>query len=87
MLEIKQPNAEIKIIDFGLAKTFLPDATGSDWNNYDEFTEKVGTLCIVAPEVINGRFSGYKADVWWIGVTSYVFLSRKKLGIDKEINY
>ena len=30
MFEIKQPNAEINIIDFGLARTFLPDATGSD---------------------------------------------------------
>ena len=62
MFESNHPDAEIKIIDFGLATKFLPNK---------EITDKVGTLYTMAPEVIKGRYSD-QADAWSIGVIAYV---------------
>ena len=52
-------------------KKFLP--------SNEEFTEKVGTLYAMAPEVLNGRYSANTADLWTIGVISYALLSDQKL--------
>jgi serine/threonine protein kinase len=55
------PQAEIKLIDFGLSKRFGNEA----------ITDGVGTIYTMAPEVLKGKYST-QADLWSIGVIAYV---------------
>jgi len=57
---------DLKICDFGVADKFEGDATICD---------SAGTYHFFAPEACTGDdFCGYKADIWAIGVTLYVFV-------------
>jgi calcium-dependent protein kinase len=54
----------VKVADFGTAVQWDP-------NNKDYcFTEKVGTLIYMAPEVFMGRYNE-KCDIWSCGVMMY----------------
>lgn len=59
------PDAELKMIDFGLSKHFK---FGEVHN------EAVGTPYTVAPEVIRGKYDE-RCDIWAIGVIAYLLLS------------
>jgi len=69
MFESHHSDAEIKIIDFGLSKKYLPQE--------NVLNERVGTLYTMSPEVIRGIYTE-KADLWSIGVIAYMLLSNKK---------
>ncbi|XP_037539608.1 death-associated protein kinase 2 [Nematolebias whitei] len=56
----------IKIIDFGLAHKIVP---GADFKNI------FGTPEFVAPEIVNYEQLGLEADMWSIGVITYILLS------------
>jgi calcium-dependent protein kinase len=68
MFEDTTPNAELKLIDFGLANKFFNSS------NHAELGSFVGTPDYVAPEVLQGRY-GPKCDMWSVGVMMYVMLS------------
>jgi len=77
------PNAEIKIIDFGLSKKFLP---------HQKLKAGVGTIYTMAPEVLKKNYTS-KADVWSVGVLAYMLLSsqmpfygRKRREVVKKIS-
>ncbi|XP_012987160.1 death-associated protein kinase 2 isoform X2 [Esox lucius] len=57
----------IKIIDFGLAHKM--DQVGGDFKNI------FGTPEFVAPEIVNYEALGLEADMWSIGVITYILLS------------
>jgi len=59
------PQAEVKLIDFGLAKKY-----GLDESLYDA----VGTVYSMSPEVLRGEYTS-KVDVWSVGVLAYMLLS------------
>merc|ERR1719291_1124996 len=59
-------DAEIKVIDFGLAKTY---EVGSD----DRMRTKAGTPYYVAPQVLAGSYDE-KCDIWSCGVIAYILL-------------
>jgi len=69
MFESKNPDAEVKVIDFGLSKKYL--------GHNEVMHETVGTLYTMAPEVIQESYTA-KADMWSIGVIAYMLLSGKK---------
>ena len=69
MFESKEPNAEIKLIDFGLSKKVEGD------KKY--MTEGVGTIYTMAPQVLRGVYTS-QADLWSIGVITYMLLSNTK---------
>lgn len=58
---------EIKLIDFGLATKYPSD-------EYKVMTDKVGTLYSMAPQVLQGVYTG-KCNLWSVGVISYLLLS------------
>lgn len=58
---------EIKIIDFGCSKYFLPNEMKNDI---------VGTAYYVAPEVLNQEYNN-KCDLWSVGVIMYTLLNGK----------
>ena len=58
--------ADIKLFDFCISKMIKPGET---------FNECVGTIGYMAPEVLLGKKYSTSADVWSIGVISYLLLS------------
>jgi calcium-dependent protein kinase len=62
----KEPGAEIKIIDFGLATKFRHQADA-------ELHSVVGSPYFIAPEVLRGSY-GKECDVWSLGVIIYTLL-------------
>lgn len=83
MFESTEPDAQIKIIDFGLSKKYSAK---------QKMKIKRGTPYYVSPEVLNGAYDE-KCDIWAIGVLSYLLLtgqlpfyiqSNKKTNDDKK---
>ncbi|MED6259952.1 Death-associated protein kinase 2 [Ataeniobius toweri] len=66
LLDRSVPLPRIKIIDFGLAHKIEP---GVDFKNI------FGTPEFVAPEIVNYEQLGLEADMWSIGVITYILLS------------
>jgi len=62
-------NGTAKILDLGLSKDFQRQST-TDTRGY-----LVGTLHYVSPEQINGRVSGFEADIFSFGVILYEALT------------
>ncbi|XP_071356442.1 death-associated protein kinase 2 [Trachinotus anak] len=60
------PHPNIKLIDFGLAHHF---------HQGEEFRSSSGTPQYIAPEVINCEALSTAADMWSIGVITYILLS------------
>ncbi|EER94580.1 hypothetical protein BDA96_01G335800 [Sorghum bicolor] len=65
LLQDKDNDLSIKVIDFGLSVFFKPG---------EVFTETVGSPYYIAPEVLQKHY-GPEADVWTAGVILYVLLS------------
>lgn len=66
LFETSLPDAEIKLIDFGLSKKYIADSP--------RLYESVGTIYTIAPEVLEGEYTA-QADVWSLGVIAYMLLS------------
>jgi len=76
MFENKSPEAEIKVIDFGLSKKFATHKLGV-------MREGVGTLYSMAPQVLQGVYNS-QADMWSVGVISYMLLSSHRPFYNKK---
>jgi len=63
----KEYDSQIKLVDFGLSKTFGPGET---------CTEPFGTLCYVAPEILLQKPYDKSVDCWSFGIIIYLMLSR-----------
>lgn len=57
-------NWTVKVIDFGLARVY----------RHRKMTARVGTIYTMSPETIDGKYTS-KADLWSVGVCSYMLLS------------
>ncbi|CAD8134409.1 unnamed protein product [Paramecium octaurelia] len=66
LFSTKDPNAEPKLIDFGLAIKF-------DSSNLKQLKAAVGTPLYLAPEVIEGKYNE-KCDVWSLGILLFHLL-------------
>ncbi|KAL2081270.1 hypothetical protein ACEWY4_023123 [Coilia grayii] len=58
----------VKIIDFGSAQTFNPLFL-------KQFSPPLGTLDYMSPEMLKGDVVGPPADIWSVGVLTYIMLS------------
>jgi len=68
LLQHKREDAEIKVIDFGLAKMYKPDPTKASI----PMKTKAGTPYYVSPEVLIGDGYDEKCDIWSCGVICYI---------------
>ena len=78
LYESNSPDAEIKIIDFGLSRKYSKDV---------KLHSVLGTPYYVAPEVLKGNYD-QKCDIWSIGAMTYLLLCGKPPfngSTDKEI--
>ncbi|XP_069013884.1 death-associated protein kinase 3 [Embiotoca jacksoni] len=66
LLDKNVPNPRIKLIDFGIAHHVKAG---------NEFKNIFGTPEFVAPEIVNYEPLGLEADMWSIGVITYILLS------------
>ncbi len=76
------PEGEVKILDFGLAKALVTDASGSNLSNSPtmglEPTQAgaiLGTAAYMSPEQAKGRSVDRRADIWAFGCLLYEMLS------------
>jgi len=63
----RNPNSELKLIDFGLSKTLT--------NDDDKANTPCGSQSYAAPEVFERKMYDGHADMWSIGVIMYILLS------------
>lgn len=66
LMQNKGADAVIKVIDFGLAKKFVPGG--------DPMRTKAGTPYYVAPQVLGSEGYDEKCDIWSCGVIAYILL-------------
>ena len=59
------PEADIRLLDFGLSKIV---------GNEEKCTEPYGTLSFVAPEVLQGKSYDKSVDLWSIGIITFLLL-------------
>jgi serine/threonine protein kinase len=78
MMTTKDPNQALpKIIDFGLAKVFLP---------WERSQDKFGTIAYCPPEILLGNEHWSAADIWSLGVCMHVILTNRVpfVSLDKK---
>lgn len=73
MFRSKDDDSDIKLIDFGSAIELELVPGGA----YKMLKEKTGSLHIMAPEAVRGRY-GPPADVWSCGIVAYTILNGGK---------
>src|SRR5712692_3706823 len=64
------PERQVKVMDFGIAKDVLAEATG----NYTQ----IGTLAYMAPEQLRNEPVDARTDVYAVGVTLYEVLAGRR---------
>ncbi|XP_073442408.1 death-associated protein kinase 3-like isoform X3 [Dendrobates tinctorius] len=75
LLDQSSPNPRIKLIDFGIAHKIQAG---------NEFKNIFGTPEFVAPEIVNYEPLGLEADMWSIGVITYIL---KRMTIDDSLEH
>eukprot|EP00755_Sulcionema_specki_P014682 Sspe_Gene.57359::Locus_31478_Transcript_1_1_Confidence_1.000_Length_1343::g.57359::m.57359 len=65
----------LKVADFGLSR--LHRGRGDILDQSEMSTDSVGTLSYAAPEVLDGRYNAFKADLWSVGVVIFVMCTGK----------
>ncbi|KAM9500809.1 uncharacterized protein mylk4a [Clarias gariepinus] len=66
ILCVSRVTNKIKIIDFGLARKYVPR---------EKLRVNFGTPEFLAPEVVNYDFASFNTDMWSLGVITYMLLS------------
>lgn len=66
LFETRAPDAPVKLVDFGLARTHGP--------RDGAMTNPVGTGYYMSPAVLHGRYDR-ACDVWAVGVVAYILLA------------
>ncbi|XP_012780144.3 striated muscle preferentially expressed protein kinase isoform X2 [Maylandia zebra] len=70
----------IKIVDFGSAQTFNPLSLKQQESG-------PGTLEYMAPEMVKGEVVGPPADIWTVGIVTYIMLSGHLPFEDKDLQH
>jgi serine/threonine protein kinase len=77
------PSGQVKVLDFGLAKTFGPEAPDADLSQLPTLASGsapgaiVGTAAYMSPEQAKGKKADARSDIWAFGVVLYEMLSGK----------
>ncbi len=79
------PNGQVKVLDFGLAKSVGSEAGGNDPSQSPTLTQQMtsagmvlGTAAYMSPEQARGKPVDRRADVWAFGCLLFECLTRKQ---------
>jgi serine/threonine-protein kinase len=79
-------DGKVKVLDFGLAKALLDDATVQDASHSPTLSMAatkagiiLGTAAYMSPEQARGKPADRRADIWAFGVVLYEMLSGKQI--------
>jgi non-specific serine/threonine protein kinase len=79
------PERRVKVLDFGLAKSFVPDAHAAEASQVTTFADVntasamvLGTPSYMSPEQIRGHMLDHRTDVWAFGCVMYEVLSGQR---------
>jgi serine/threonine protein kinase len=79
------PSEKVKVLDFGLAKALIPEATGSDLSLSPTATRDatqqgviLGTAAYMSPEQARGKPVDARSDIWSFGCLFYETLTGRK---------
>jgi len=79
------PEGKVKVLDFGLAKALLGDASSPDVSASPTITAQatqagvvIGTAAYMAPEQARGKAVDKRADIWAFGTVLYEMLTGRR---------
>jgi serine/threonine-protein kinase len=78
------PAGRLKVLDFGLAKSVLPDSSGTDADDLSTVTSVtrpgviLGTPAYMSPEQMRGEAVNHRADIWAFGCVLYELLTGRR---------
>jgi len=79
------PEGKVKVLDFGLAKAFEGDKSGSDPSNSPTLSQAatlqgviLGTAAYMSPEQARGKSVDKRTDIWAFGCVLYELLTGKQ---------
>jgi serine/threonine protein kinase len=85
------PEGKIKILDFGLAKSYAAETTGVDTANSPTITAQMtepgiilGTAAYMSPEQARGWSMDKRADIWAFGCILYEGLTGERRFVGKQ---
>jgi eukaryotic-like serine/threonine-protein kinase len=85
------PEGKVKVLDFGLAKAFAGDESGSDPSNSPTLSQAatlqgviLGMAAYMSPEEARGRAVDKRTDIWAFGCVLYELLTGKQAGTEKS---
>ena len=85
----------VKVLDFGLAKAFQPDASGASTSESPTISLTaaatqmgmvIGTAAYMAPEQAKGKVVDKRADVWAFGAVVYEMLTGRRAFVGDDVS-
>jgi serine/threonine protein kinase len=86
------PDGKVKVLDFGLAKAFEPEAAAKNFSNSPTLVSGsipgviLGTAAYMSPEQARGRVADQRSDVFAFGSVLYEMLTARQAFLGEDVS-